>query len=900
MTLTQVWGCLLILTMLPTLGAFLQFPWGDRHPWGGLFWDLTLGGLAVLLAQLFFPPYSPWELLSLLALTIGQYWRHRQITYGKILGGLLIHDWQITLIASFLGIVSLTLFRQIRWGTWVILGTIFFALGLRHGAIPGYWVTAIALGAVLGWFNQQTPHNRQLWQLFRPEAGFLTLDRPLNASQVGQDAATLSQLKALGYPVLPGWVLKPGDDLPKFVTFVKPSGDRLYSVRLSSETPAPTFHIPQGPFSTRDDLDTALTQGFSHTPLGKQALIVQNLPNALWSGITYSRPPLPYSRQEPITEAAPGWISPLIIGEGKAPLFYGLESPQAIGEVTPTDQPPLDLLREVAQLSRQLEHHQGSPQAVEWCFTGVNLWILRVRPVYHLHPVWTREWVATHLPQPLSTLSTSLLEVIVPGAIASIYNALGDGRENLSNLTLISHHRGYSYLNRSFWRRIRRRANLHFSDLQFRKARWLFIFRHPVFCYRYLRWERQWYTDFQQNVERLYHPLLKTIRMISRNDLSTLSLVDLVQNVEQITDILELLCTDWIRGEIILWRWRLTTGLTDFLPPLLPQFQHLNQLAIDIRTTLRTQTAALPRDLKPLTRSALFAQLAELPDEENFLGRLNGWLKDYGDGATVPWELAQKRWWEDSSPIRQQLTDLLNHPRTIIPPTALNTTQTKLQALYFCQGEVFSLCETFLAQLRGHFLAIARIWQQRGYLAQAEDIFWLKLSEVKVLITAPQSQEFSRLQLKIQYRRSQWALTQEQGPPPEIIYGQLNIREDVSSSCSLQKLQGQGVSSGSVIGRVCLCPHPEHLPNWGPNDILVTPFLHENFFGHLDAIKGIITTQGGMLSQGASLARQRQIPMVTQVAIALDALQPGQWVRLDGRLGQVELLDPEALSTDAN
>lgn len=108
------------------------------------------------------------------------------------------------------------------------------------------------------------------------------------------------------------------------------------------------------------------------------------------------------------------------------------------------------------------------------------------------------------------------------------------------------------------------------------------------------------------------------------------------------------------------------------------------------------------------------------------------------------------------------------------------------------------------------------------------------------------------------------------------------------------------MSSGSVIGRVHRCLPGERVMSWSPNDILVTTYIDEHFLEHLKEVSGIITTQGGMLSQGASLARQHQIPMVANVAMALELLQPGQWVRLDGRLGQVELLDPEALSTDAN
>ncbi|BAW96055.1 hypothetical protein NIES970_09760 [[Synechococcus] sp. NIES-970] len=899
MTFTQLWGCLLIMTAMPLLGAFVSLPQGRNHASRQLIWDMLLGLGAIALTRYFFPPHSPWELITLLALTMGRYWRRQEISLGLVWGGLLLHDWQITLTTSFIGVISLTLFRQVYLGTWAVLALVFVALGLRHGTAPGYWGAAIALGGVLGWLSQRAGSQRQLWQLFQPEYGFLNLDQPLMAAKVGQDAATLSQLKALGYPVLPGWILRPGDDLQRFLTFLEPKGDRPYMVRLSSEKPALTFHIPTESLRTSAELEAALVNGFSNADLGRQALLIQAQPSVLWSGITYSRPPLPYSRQDPLTEVARDFITPLVIGEGRFPIFYGLADPQPLGEVSAPEQPPQTLLRDVAQLSRQLEKHQGSPQAMEWCFTGEQLWILRVRPVYHLHPVWTREWIGSLLPQPLSPLSASLLETIVPGAIASLYTALWEGQENPRNITFISHHRGYSYLNRSFWERLWHRKNFNVADLQSRTGLMGLMLRHPMLCYRYLRWDWQWYGEFQGIVHRFCYPLLKTLKMIDSHP-TALGLADRVHSVEQITDILELLLGFWLRGEVILWRKRLTSGLPNFLPPLPPRVQTLNQLAVDIRAQLKAEGKVGRGHREPLTRAALFAQLAELPDGDRFFERLDQWIADYSDGAALPWELAQKRWRENTGAVRQWLTDLVNQPRTAISPVALSAAQRQLQQTHLQQEEVASFYEMFLAQLRQHLLAIAQMWQKQGYLEQPDDIFWLKLSEVKTLTTDPGSQDFSQLQLKIQYRRSQLSLDQEQGAPPDIIYGQLKTKTDVSSSCSLQKLQGQAVSSGAVIGQVRFCPQGQLSTGWSANDILVTSYIHEGDLAMLPQVGGIITTQGGVLSQGASLARQHHIPMVANVAVAFDSLQPGQWVRLDGRLGQVELLDPGALSTDAN
>jgi pyruvate, water dikinase len=77
---------------------------------------------------------------------------------------------------------------------------------------------------------------------------------------------------------------------------------------------------------------------------------------------------------------------------------------------------------------------------------------------------------------------------------------------------------------------------------------------------------------------------------------------------------------------------------------------------------------------------------------------------------------------------------------------------------------------------------------------------------------------------------------------------------------------------------------------------LVTPYLHENLLPLLTQVKGIVTTGGGLLSHGASLARQGHLPMIMLVTNALEILQTGQWIRLDGQFSQVELLDPDSIS----
>jgi phosphoenolpyruvate synthase/pyruvate phosphate dikinase len=56
---------------------------------------------------------------------------------------------------------------------------------------------------------------------------------------------------------------------------------------------------------------------------------------------------------------------------------------------------------------------------------------------------------------------------------------------------------------------------------------------------------------------------------------------------------------------------------------------------------------------------------------------------------------------------------------------------------------------------------------------------------------------------------------------------------------------------------------------------------------------GIVERRGGMLIHGAIIAREMQIPCVNGIAGAVDLLEDGQIVTVDGHLGIVTVGRPE-------
>jgi pyruvate,water dikinase len=72
--------------------------------------------------------------------------------------------------------------------------------------------------------------------------------------------------------------------------------------------------------------------------------------------------------------------------------------------------------------------------------------------------------------------------------------------------------------------------------------------------------------------------------------------------------------------------------------------------------------------------------------------------------------------------------------------------------------------------------------------------------------------------------------------------------------------------------------------------ILVVPYTDSGWAPLLAHARGLIAEVGGRLSHGAIVAREYGIPAVMEIPDATQRLQDGQWVRIDGQTGIVEIL----------
>jgi len=193
------------------------------------------------------------------------------------------------------------------------------------------------------------------------------------------------------------------------------------------------------------------------------------------------------------------------------------------------------------------------------------------------------------------------------------------------------------------------------------------------------------------------------------------------------------------------------------------------------------------------------------------------------------------------------------------------------------------------------FHALGRRMQTQGLLDQAEDVFTLRLDELRAY--ACNGDHSDRRALVTVRRREAAAQTAYDDMPDRLIfppgqepdlrhYAVAGGDEDGDSVLRL----GLGVSRGVVEATPLVLDAPE-LSQRVSGQILVTRMTDPGWVFLMTQAGGIIAEKGSLLSHTAIIGRELGIPTVVGVKGATSWLRDAARVRLDGSAGTVERLD---------
>jgi rifampicin phosphotransferase len=172
-------------------------------------------------------------------------------------------------------------------------------------------------------------------------------------------------------------------------------------------------------------------------------------------------------------------------------------------------------------------------------------------------------------------------------------------------------------------------------------------------------------------------------------------------------------------------------------------------------------------------------------------------------------------------------------------------------------------------------------------LRHPSDVFYLSLDELIALETGEFKGDVHQL---IEERKHQYEQNKKLTPPRvmtsegEVITGR---RRDVKVPEGA--LMGTPVSAGMVEGyaRVVLRPEDAKLH---PGEIMIAPFTDPGWTPLFHSAKGLVMEVGGMMTHGAVVAREYGIPAVVGIDGATEIIKNGQYIRIDGTQGYVQIL----------
>lgn len=191
------------------------------------------------------------------------------------------------------------------------------------------------------------------------------------------------------------------------------------------------------------------------------------------------------------------------------------------------------------------------------------------------------------------------------------------------------------------------------------------------------------------------------------------------------------------------------------------------------------------------------------------------------------------------------------------------------------------------SQCRHSLLALGNIIRQNGLFKNAEDVLFLKYSEIEHLSAwhVPALIREVIRQRKNQYTEDMKASLPESFHLPSGKYYSFEKMKslEINKAPEMQKciLAGFSACEGKVIGRVRILKDITSIGMIEKGDILVTKQTDPGWAPAFPIISGLILERGGMLSHGAIIAREYGIPTLVGVKDATTRLTDGQRVLLD-------------------
>jgi phosphohistidine swiveling domain-containing protein len=332
------------------------------------------------------------------------------------------------------------------------------------------------------------------------------------------------------------------------------------------------------------------------------------------------------------------------------------------------------------------------------------------------------------------------------------------------------------------------------------------------------------------------------------------------------------------------------------------------------------ELAAQHPALADALKQGRYEGLKGIPESEEFLNRLHRYLEEYGGRTEGHFQVHSPTWREEPTRALKLITRFLNSPESS-PSIAMRraTAQreetvrgiesglspanlARFQTLVAAAKDHVAISEsrnfwqdTLLGSLRMPVMALAQKLVALGVIEVPNDVFHLRLYEVKDSIKEPRP-----LFSLVEQRKAELEKWRQLKPPPFIgppppprpASVEPTIRHffgSIVASAEANTLKGQAASAGVVKGIARLITSLSDSERLGPGDILVCKATSPSWTPLFAVAAGVVTDVGGILSHTAICAREYAIPCVVATQIATTTIPDGATITVDGSKGTVTI-----------
>ncbi|MBL7543435.1 MAG: hypothetical protein JNL11_06440 [Bdellovibrionaceae bacterium] len=265
---------------------------------------------------------------------------------------------------------------------------------------------------------------------------------------------------------------------------------------------------------------------------------------------------------------------------------------------------------------------------------------------------------------------------------------------------------------------------------------------------------------------------------------------------------------------------------------------------------------------------------------------------------SLGWDIAQLTFAEQPALMSKMLSDPAN--RLISTPAymAISPMEEQFIQLVSCDEQHRFYASYQFPYVRTLLKQINEQWLKRNILEKEDDFYCLTLSEVKQthsrLVTA-EPIDIETIQYKVKTRLSYLKPfardvlnTEDMHAQEDIFYSSKNSYQPLDIE-NVQQWQGVKVSPGVAQGQAYWVTDYKNLADCPDQRIVLcetpSPNLHTAFI----KAKAIVAETGGILSHGAIVARELQIPCILQVR-NLKSIKNDDWIEVDAHFGIIKRL----------